>query len=782
MRRPVWLSSKLLQAFFAFLLVLGRTLEAQQSGQQVPLAKGIADVQERIKNNTKLIDDMNATVQEHLLRFGEIIYTVYGQENDPAKKLLDLKAAYDAVHSAVVNGVTGQVNAAIGQLGQVLLDCGSDPGCLGPYATSVKNINALQQALWEGARLKETLNELTDLQAEVAQDTKILQNLIQKSADMSARQSDGGAVDPSDSDEPSIHPPVPVTLPDNPTLDRLLSDNDPQNTLPPPPPVALQPPENPRADNHTGPQGSSGSNAGSSASDGWCNGDQVICQAWKEGGDGEAFGIPPDSDPVANATYNAAKQSFYNQNPQLMRFEPIAYLSSPSSQVEEAIQNGSLGAGNTDRLPEIPRSPCDGMSSCDGLGLQTTQQSVGVLPQTGASMDAMTQSMLFLNEFGNAVSQTSQQFAKKGNSASTSATGSMNSFLAALGAWENKCRATDYSSVSACMSISSATLAGWIKQNDCVNNANNQMENCIRSFPSQNTLQGGAAPLPTQSQSQQKPKSHAQATLVGAQTGSQSATKKRAALKTLQAVVSKTQPSDPEITSTIGRSPAINRAAPMSAIKANNPEPKLTTAEPIKPVETKRTNIQPSLKSRLGAKPLAGGLQSTTASKAGLGNGSGNPTYMQWTDNPAPMSTQSASTLRTAPVPVTKPIITPRPVPGVRVPLKSYVPPTVSGMGPLRIYVPPPIQMPVHVYVPPPIQIPRIEPPHLQLPQSVYAPMQAPISRPVVPQPMYVPQPTHSVSGYPATPIYTAPGFRPSTHAPTYRATPRPAPLPVPHR
>jgi hypothetical protein len=194
-----------------------QTVSAQpQPVQPPPLAPGIADVQARIATNTKLMDGLSEAVQDHISKFGEILYTVYGQQGDPAKKLLDLKQAYDAVHSAVVNGVTGQVGPAVGQLGQALLDFGSDPTFkwLGPYARSVKNINALQQVLLEGAQLKQTLTELNDYKAQVTRDTNILRDLQKKSSEIAARSKGGSTVTTK---QPLIvNGPLPATRPSRP--------------------------------------------------------------------------------------------------------------------------------------------------------------------------------------------------------------------------------------------------------------------------------------------------------------------------------------------------------------------------------------------------------------------------------------------------------------------------------------------------------------------------------------------------------------------------------------
>ena len=241
---------KILPNLFIFVMLFGISASAQPSGQPAPLAKGIGDVQARIEQSTKQIDGLKEAFQEHLNKFGEIIYSVYGQEGDPAKKLLDLKVAYDGVHDAVINGVTGRIAPAVGQLGQALLDCGSDPTCFGPHAVYIKNINALQQVLWEGARLKETLTEWNNYKAQVAKDTDILRDLEKKNTELIARGKIGGSTNPA-------APPVFVQPPDTPVAPPV-SEHTPDKPVAPPvsvqppdtpvaPPVSVQPPDTPVA-------------------------------------------------------------------------------------------------------------------------------------------------------------------------------------------------------------------------------------------------------------------------------------------------------------------------------------------------------------------------------------------------------------------------------------------------------------------------------------------------------------------------------------------------------
>jgi hypothetical protein len=169
-------------SIIAFVFVQQDSVQTQNFVQPRPLARGIADIQSRIQADKRLASSLEEAVQDHVAKFGEILYGTYGQEGDPAVKLLNLKEAYDSVHSVVENGITGQVWPAVGQLGQAVLDFWSEA------SPSVNNINAFQQMTLEGLRLRTTLSELNGYREQISRDTNILQTLEQKSADMAAQQ------------------------------------------------------------------------------------------------------------------------------------------------------------------------------------------------------------------------------------------------------------------------------------------------------------------------------------------------------------------------------------------------------------------------------------------------------------------------------------------------------------------------------------------------------------------------------------------------------------------
>ncbi len=72
----------------------------QRSKGATTVAKGIRDVSSRIERNTVIADQLKETMQEQISKYGEIVYSVYGQEQDPVKVLMDLKEAYEAVYAA----------------------------------------------------------------------------------------------------------------------------------------------------------------------------------------------------------------------------------------------------------------------------------------------------------------------------------------------------------------------------------------------------------------------------------------------------------------------------------------------------------------------------------------------------------------------------------------------------------------------------------------------------------------------------------------------------------
>lgn len=191
-----------------------------------PLAKGIADIQAIISRDRRLAQALNDSVMEHLQNMGEIIYGAYGQKEDPAVHLIELKQAYDGVHSAVVNGVTGQVWQALGQLGQALLDCASDSTCLPAPNYQVgqdllKGMNVLQQIGWESARLETTLSELNAYNAEIATDTGIEQTLEQKNVEIQARQDPNSTNSDSDTTPLATDDPVLPIIPAGTNLSAL---------------------------------------------------------------------------------------------------------------------------------------------------------------------------------------------------------------------------------------------------------------------------------------------------------------------------------------------------------------------------------------------------------------------------------------------------------------------------------------------------------------------------------------------------------------------------------
>src|SRR5260370_34988508 len=98
---------------------------------------------------------------------------------------------------------------------------------------------------------------------------------------------------------------------------------------------------------------------------GWCNGDPALCLAWHDGGDRAALGDPANTDPIGTAAANKARQQFYDQNPQLVPFQSPAAFSSPSTEVDAAIQKGLLGNNS------VPDRPIDQPDSTDLGNLPT---------------------------------------------------------------------------------------------------------------------------------------------------------------------------------------------------------------------------------------------------------------------------------------------------------------------------------------------------------------------------------------------------------------------------
>lgn len=201
--------------FIARLIAAQTGTFVQPKSKSRPLARGISDVQARIAKEQEEADHLQNAVSEHVLNIGKILYSTYGQEGDPAKKLIDLKNAYESVHSAVENGVTGQVWPAVGQFGQALLDFGSDPTFkwLSPqWRSAVNNINAFQQIGWEAARLKTTQSQLDGYQAQINTDNAIRQSLESESDKIAARQdSDNTDSTPETAPASTTDPILPVT-------------------------------------------------------------------------------------------------------------------------------------------------------------------------------------------------------------------------------------------------------------------------------------------------------------------------------------------------------------------------------------------------------------------------------------------------------------------------------------------------------------------------------------------------------------------------------------------
>jgi hypothetical protein len=107
----------------------------------------------------------------------------------------------------------------------------------------------------------------------------------------------------------------------------------------------------------------------STASNEWCTGDWALCQAWHDGGDRAAFGDPADTDTAGTAAAVAARQQFYDQNPQLAPFQKTASIMSPSTDVDAAIQKGLLGsvAPSEGPMEQADSSPvANGQSSPTG--------------------------------------------------------------------------------------------------------------------------------------------------------------------------------------------------------------------------------------------------------------------------------------------------------------------------------------------------------------------------------------------------------------------------------
>ncbi len=108
---------------------------------------------------------------------------------------------------------------------------------------------------------------------------------------------------------PAVAPPIPTDGGVNPPAVAPPIPTDGQGVNPP----AIAPPDNQPPPKQVG-------DSTTTASNGWCNGDLALCQSWQDGGDRGAFGDPANADTAATAAAAAARQQFYDQNPQLKQF------------------------------------------------------------------------------------------------------------------------------------------------------------------------------------------------------------------------------------------------------------------------------------------------------------------------------------------------------------------------------------------------------------------------------------------------------------------------------
>jgi hypothetical protein len=209
---------KLLNLFFC--LASAEFAWSQPSGPG-PLQKGIDDVKARIAKNTQIAETLRDSVSEHATELGEIIYKAYGQENDPVQHLIELKDAYDDVHAAVTNGVTGQVWPAVSQLGQAALDLWVERAKASgsELYLILKPINDAQQVAFGLARIKVDLMDQDTNDAQIKSDGAILQRLQDKAANI-ANQEPGSS--PGESGSLSLQP-LPLVHP--PDVDLSALDN-----------------------------------------------------------------------------------------------------------------------------------------------------------------------------------------------------------------------------------------------------------------------------------------------------------------------------------------------------------------------------------------------------------------------------------------------------------------------------------------------------------------------------------------------------------------------------
>jgi hypothetical protein len=180
-----------------------------------PLDRGIKDVETIIERDRQLKEALQEAVKEHVQNLGEIIYESYGQDRDPAVRLIHLKNAYEAVHSATLNGVTGQVWPAIGQLGQALLDYWSEAN------PTVKNINAFQQLVLEAARLKTIVSELSGYDEAIKRNSGILNYLENRSAEIANARGQSNSESKTDVASSALDDPVLPVIPSGSDLSAL---------------------------------------------------------------------------------------------------------------------------------------------------------------------------------------------------------------------------------------------------------------------------------------------------------------------------------------------------------------------------------------------------------------------------------------------------------------------------------------------------------------------------------------------------------------------------------
>ncbi len=180
-------------AAIILLLACGLPISAgpARSRRADTLAKGIADLKARIAVEDKLAAELDNAVLGHIEEMGEIV----GRENKgPVGLVLKIKEACKDVGEAWKNGREGQLWPAVGQLGQAVLDCASDPVCAGtvmppvaPYSEFIAPVDFAEESTFAGLRTLTTMSERNGYRVQAEKDRGILQNLEQKSAEIDAR-------------------------------------------------------------------------------------------------------------------------------------------------------------------------------------------------------------------------------------------------------------------------------------------------------------------------------------------------------------------------------------------------------------------------------------------------------------------------------------------------------------------------------------------------------------------------------------------------------------------